>query len=540
MQPFFPIFHLRPPAGHVNDPNGPFRDPATGFIHLFMQYCPRGPCHGQSEPAHNETRNYQSATHFYSQDGGATWLWTGNSSGVIAACDPLRPGKCPPSEADDDCPDDLGVYSGSTTMVGGVPHYAYPGVHTYSYHGTAAVTMSQCFATPEDPSDPALSRWKKRTFIRQAQIPHGVSQHFHDDTEMFKVDGSDRWYILLGSAACGGQPSGDCPHPDPSVPAARGHGVNYLFSTAGPGVEGAWRAEHSLFNTSGFVSCPELYRLPGMGRDRYVYHAMNQPNVFGRLDARRMLFMPDNRSEGMYDFGDGHASKSYWDEKTQRRIMWSWIAGSFPCSNPQGLPCDSMQSVPRAMEYDASLDSLIINPIEELAKLRTSQLSSQVVRLSTVPRVLAGASAAAIDIEATFVCGAASRSTCGAALWVRASVDLSDRLEVPFECVVGGGCEFWTRAAGGSKPSRRVRVPFATSAPFTGSFTLRVLVDTCVIEIYAMGGRAVFTAMHIPADAASTAVALVGGSADGTTHGSGSSVQAIANVSVWGMGSAYA
>ena len=200
------MFHVRPPAGHVNDPNGPFRDPKTGYIHLFMQYCPRGPCMGQT-PAGNRTRNYQSATHFYSKDGGARWQWTGNSAGVVASCDPLAPAgsECPGKEAANDCPDDLGVYSGSTTFVDGVPHYAYPGVHLYSYQGKGepnpnGVTMSQCFATPADPSDPALAQWKKTTIIPQSQIPHGVSQHFHDDSTAFKLNGRKppRYHRALG------------------------------------------------------------------------------------------------------------------------------------------------------------------------------------------------------------------------------------------------------------------------------------------------------------------------------------------------------
>jgi hypothetical protein len=69
-------------------------------------------------------------------------------------------------------------------------------------------------------------------------------------------------------------------------------------------------------------------------------------NAFGTFDTERMIFTPDDSSVGHYDNGDGHASKSYWDEKTNRRIMWSWISGRFPCSNPQGFECDSMQSVP--------------------------------------------------------------------------------------------------------------------------------------------------------------------------------------------------
>ena len=62
-------------------------------------------------------------------------------------------------------------------------------------------------------------------------------------------------------------------------------------------------------------------------------------NAFGTFDTERVIFTPDDTSVGRYDNGDGHASKSYWDEKTQRRIMWSWISGSFPCTNPEGFEC---------------------------------------------------------------------------------------------------------------------------------------------------------------------------------------------------------
>ena len=34
----------------------------------------------------------------------------------------------------------------------------------------------------------------------------------------------------MGGAVCGGEPSSDCPYPDPAINASRGHGVNFLFS----------------------------------------------------------------------------------------------------------------------------------------------------------------------------------------------------------------------------------------------------------------------------------------------------------------------
>jgi sucrose-6-phosphate hydrolase SacC (GH32 family) len=667
-QPFFPVFHVRPPAGHVNDPNGPFRDPTTGYIHLFMQYCPRGKCFGQVAPG-NHTPNYQSATHFYSKDGGAHWTWTGNASGVVAACDPLDPGQCPPSESASDCPDDLGVYSGSTTIVDGVPSYAYPGVHLYDYDGdSSAVTMTQCIATPADPADPTLAKWRKRTIISHKQVPKGISQHFHDDSTAFQMNG--RWWIFMGSAACGGKPTGDCPYPDPSVAGSRGRGVNYLFSAEN--FTGPWRAEHSLFNTSSFVSCPEFYTLPGMKTDQYIYHAMGAKNVFGTFDTKNMLFRPDvDQAPGKYDNGDGRASKSYWDAKTQRRIMWSWIAGSFPCHNPQGFECDSMQSVPRVITYDSELEILRIEPIAEVERLRTGLLASaSKVTVASPPVAIKGAAGATLDIAVNFTCtdpassavvsaqGSVSGSTkvlnntnlprgdikgldfplpagitdaagiaacaafcanhsrvckawvfvrdpqhrcaikgphfcapaadrgtisgimsgvkpdpncqakpphpgppspplpagkCSGELRVRGSADGAHYMGVGFSCPAPhqpGDCHLITRshssldsrssssssnatsAAGGAKDeggAAVVTVPFSAASPFDGTFNLRVLVDTSVVEVYAHHGRAIDTVLYIPPSAADVSVSLAG-QGEGVT----------AAVEVHGMGTVYA
>lgn len=38
--------------------------------------------------------------------------------------------------------------------------------------------------------------------------------------------------------------------------------------------------------------------------------------------------------------------------------------------NADHRPCDSMQSVPREIKYDAALDTLIITPVAEVAGLR--------------------------------------------------------------------------------------------------------------------------------------------------------------------------
>eukprot|EP00039_Didymoeca_costata_P009912 m.132363 g.132363 ORF g.132363 m.132363 type:complete len:555 (+) comp14644_c0_seq5:234-1898(+) len=507
-QPFFPKFHIRPPSGHVNDPNGPFRDPRTGYVHLFMQYCPYGPCGNQGAPIPpGTTPNYQDATHFYSKDL-VTWTWTGNQSGVVAGGH---------VESDTDCPDDHGVYSGSTTIVNGVPTYAYPGVHlnpTPWTDGKHYVTMSQCIATPVDPTDPALTHWKKRTIINSSQIPHGVRQHFHDDSEAF-VGPDGRWYIFMGTAACGPKASGDCPFPDPNVKSS--YGVNYLFSSED---FYHWRPEHSLVNvSSGFVSCPEFFTLPNMPTDMYIFHSMHQKNIFGKFDGEAVVFHPDlNNSVGFYDCLAGTASKSYWDNATQRRIMWSWIPGKFPCSNPQNLECDSMQSVPREMKYDAKLNTLIINPISEVNQLRESQLTPPTdITLQNTPTLVQGVHGDALDVMVNFSCDKSTSQECSAAILLRVSKDMKEYISVSFDTsfstpgksatitVIGKSSYIYDQ----SKAGRSFSVPFAGDEVFNGQFPIRVLVDTSVIEVYAYNGRAIGSMLYVPGSADNVDVALM-------------------------------
>eukprot|EP00041_Stephanoeca_diplocostata_P023691 m.587633 g.587633 ORF g.587633 m.587633 type:complete len:687 (+) comp22355_c0_seq1:40-2100(+) len=656
-QPYYPIFHIRPPSGHVNDPNGPFRDNNTGYVHLFMQYCPLGPCLGQNAPiVPGKTPNVQSATHFYSKDL-VKWTWTGPDAGVVAG------GK---EESDTDCPDFRGVYSGSTTIVDGVPHYAYPGVHDNPIpwtDGKHYTTMSQCTAVPANSSDPTLSQWKKRTIINASQIPHGVRQHFHDDSEAF-IGPDGRWWMFCGTAACpGNKPAtGDCPYPDPTADSA--YGVNYLFSSAD---FKTWKQEHSLVNTSGFVSCPEFYTLPNMEKNKYIYHSMNSVTEVGTFDVSKVTFTPDGTSTGKYDNADGHAAKSYWDAHTGRRIMWAWIAGSFPCVNADHRPCDSMQSVPREITYDTALDALIINPVAEVAGLRTGLIKQvSAVAVPPVPKVVPGAKGTTLDVTVNFTCNTTAQRenalapvTCGAAIRLRTTESGSGYFQVGFQgttnspgqavdvivsmeetlqdtstvpamrvrgptdytvsnntnfpkgdirdvslppgtsgatgvalceqhCDNTSGCHAWVfveeghengprcalkgsnycapsaddNCAGcrdsstmkcfcisgeqhGAHPAnssscgtapphppkaRGFQVPFAATESFDGSFNFRILVDKCVIEVYAQHGRAIGTYMYLPNNASADGISLLA---------STPSVGITASLEVYSMGSAY-
>eukprot|EP00796_Vickermania_ingenoplastis_P000027 gene27-biopygen37 len=53
-----PRYHIRPPEHWINDPNGPYRDPVTGKIHLYMQYNPWGALWGNMSWYHVTSEDY--------------------------------------------------------------------------------------------------------------------------------------------------------------------------------------------------------------------------------------------------------------------------------------------------------------------------------------------------------------------------------------------------------------------------------------------------------------------------------------------------
>ena len=91
--------------------------------------------------------------------------------------------------------------------------------------------------------------------------------------------------------------------------------------------------------------------------------------------------------------------------------------------------------------------------------------------------------------------------------------------------------------APGPKPKGKglsFKVPFAANETLPpASFPLRVLVDTSVLEVYAMDGRAIGTYMYLPPNPNSTGLRLA------SKQQRGAGVSAVVE-SVFAMGSAYA
>lgn len=354
-----------------------------------MQYCPKGPCGGPD--------NYQDWFHFASPD---LLHWHDLGVALTAGDDQAR------------CPDTLGVYSGSTTMVPSGnqtrPVVLYPGVHLRN----GGKYMSQCMAVPANASDPLLRAWTKTTVIRD--VPPGIITRLHDDSEAFQPHADGRYWMFVAGGAS-------------SSPT---YGVNLLYSTAD---FASFRYEHALWNiTDGecpFVSCPELYRLPDMtSPDMRVYEALCSVDKYwiGTLDPSAVTFQPhgDGRAHGLYDYGLGRASKSFWEPASGRRIMWSWITEHHPAPYPGW---DGVQSVPRHVVYDPATELLRIRPVAEMSQLRAELLWNQSIpqHLSNGTWPLANVRGVQLDLVLRFTLDAAQANASAFSLGVAYAVSPS-------------------------------------------------------------------------------------------------------------------
>ena len=378
--PYFPTFHVRPAAGHVNDPNGPFYDPVGKMYHMFMQWRPYGATFGISW------------AHFASAD---LVTWTDLGVGLLA-------------DGKGGCPNTNGCFSGSTVVVNGMPTIVYPGVHHVDKSPTHpdGVGMAQCLARPANRSDPYLRDWTSQTIVPTDPMPADVNNHYHDDSQPWRSASDKRWWMF----ASGGSFN-------------RSRGVNLLYSTSDAdfmSTGSGWRFEHALWNiTTGqcnFVSCPEMYPLPGrpqaqpLTSARVVYEALCGCDQYwlGSYDddahtfAPEAPYVPPAASKFCYDYGVGRASKSFWDERSNRRLMWSWITGDKHSPN---ATWDGSQSVPRevtlAAVADGGAQELAINPVAEVAALRRGPpLVDEAITLAQGTPPKAHAAGVALDVLA--------------------------------------------------------------------------------------------------------------------------------------------
>lgn len=274
-------FHLMPPVGWLNDPNGLCQ--FQGKYHVFFQYSPEDAAGG----------GMKAWGHYVSEDM-LHWSYAGT---------PLVPDK------DYDV---NGVYSGSAFVEAGVMHIFYtgnvkePGDHDYTHSGRRADVVH---VTSVD----GMTFSEKQVVIATGDFPQGYTCHIRDP-KVWKE--ADSYYMVLGARA----------------DADKGE---VLLYTSKDLVHWSFVKSITTQDTFGYMwECPDAFILDdrqllsvspqGLPEQPYCWQNNYQSGYFFvEGDWKRNVYSLSQFKE--WDMGfDFYAPQTFEDEKG-RRILYGWM-----------------------------------------------------------------------------------------------------------------------------------------------------------------------------------------------------------------------
>jgi beta-fructofuranosidase len=278
----------------------------NGIYHLFYQYNPKGAVWGNIVWAHSVSTDMI------------------NWEALDPAIYPTKPF------------DINGCWSGSATILpGNKPVILYTGVDTQN-------RQVQNYAIPANYSDPYLREWVKPDNNPLVVPGEGMNATaFRDPTTAWQ--GKDgQWRILVGSKGMHVGSKG------------RHAGIAFLYRSKD--FVNWVQARYPLHSSAhtGMWECPDFFPVSLNGKagldtslvGKNMKHVMKVSLDLTRYDyytvgtyfPRKDRYVPDNTSDDgwnglRYDYGNYYASKSFFDDGKDRRILWGWANESDTAQN---------------------------------------------------------------------------------------------------------------------------------------------------------------------------------------------------------------
>nr|XP_019704321.1 beta-fructofuranosidase, insoluble isoenzyme 4 [Elaeis guineensis] len=488
-------YHFQPPKNWMNDPNGPMY--YNGIYHLFYQYNPFSAVWG------NITWGHSTSTDLIN--------WTPQDPAI-------KPSK----------PFDInGCWTGSATILpGNKPVILYTGSDTQN-------RQVQNVAFPKNLSDPFLREWMKPDYNPLMEPVDGINaSQFRDP--MTAWHGSDgHWRVAVGAEI-------------------KGNGTAILYKS-GDFVH--WMRAASPLHTSrgsGMWECPDFYPVLSKGRQgldtsensKDVKHVLKMSlgethsdhYMLGRYDLEKDIFVPDKmvddyRAWLRYDYGNFYASKTFFDVKKKRRILWAWLNESDTKADGLLKGWQGIQAVPRTIWLDSNGRQLVQWPVKELESLRRNGAHLHNTEIKTGGLFeIKGVKASQADIEVDFelpnleiakpfdpswlidppkLCRDEDASVQGGlgpfGLLILASHNLEEHTAVFFRVYKAHNRHMVLLCSDQRRSSLRPEVDKPAYGSFVdidikkeGKISLRTLIDHSVVESFAGGGRTCITARVYP------------------------------------------
>ena len=235
-----------------------------------------------------------------------------------------------------------GIFTGSTTIVNGIPTIIYTGI-------TNTNEQVQCQAQPADLSDPTLTVWKKSTLNPLITNPNG-----RDPSTAFEDD-EGNYYLIYGYGT-----------PDLGGQAVLFTSKDFLN----------WVYLHPIHSNryDTFWECPDIFAVTNrvvlkaslLGRDFWT---------IGDIDPFKLIFIPNNHDLGEYsqliDHGKFYASKTFYDPINDEQIIMGWTAEEDNLGPQRGW--QGCHTLPRMIFLSEDGSELRSRPIDALKTLRNEQ-----------------------------------------------------------------------------------------------------------------------------------------------------------------------
>lgn len=344
-------YHLMPPVGLLNDPNGFIQ--WKGTYHMFYQWMPFDTGHGAKFWGHYTSEDFVHWNHEEIALTPSDWF------------------------------DKNGVYSGSAIAHDGCLYLFYTGNVKDENGGRETY---QCVAVSED----GIHFEKKGVVI---ELPDGYTPHFRDPKVWKK---NDQWYMVIGAQSKEKQGKAVLFRSDNLIE------WNFLGPITGS-------QEGSLGDFGFMWECPDLFELQGqdvliispqgLEEDGMNYANTYQSGYFvGSLDYKKPQFTHGSFRELDRGF-EFYAPQTTIDEKG-RRILVAWMG--VPDQYEQAHPTIEQQwihclTIPRQLKWNGN--QIIQEPLEELKEMRGPVLFHSSITIENDQKAVRGIGGKSIELN---------------------------------------------------------------------------------------------------------------------------------------------
>lgn len=320
-----PVFHVAPPYGWMNDPNGfsVYKDK----VHLFYQYHPYSEVWGPMHWGHCVTEDF------------VKWE------------------DMPIALAPDQVYDAAGCFSGSGIETEGGHLLVYTGVVVEEHNGVKKEYQNQCIAIGDGVS---YTKAKNNPVITGDMLPENFSRAHFRDPKIWKD--TDGYYMVAGNKTDEGIPQAVLFH---SADLSQWQYVSVLA-----------RGEEK--NTGTMWECPDFFKLDGeyvliaspedMCANEELHNGKNAVYFMGKYECERHKFEYQN----VYSLDDGLDFYAPQTMQTSdgRRIMIAWMQSWDSNIRPAGKKWSCMMTLPRELRIENG--KILQSPVREIEKYHSN------------------------------------------------------------------------------------------------------------------------------------------------------------------------